>query len=65
MRNDFCTSQSERFAVGRLLTIPSFLARLGIFGTPTYVVNGQIFWGQDRLEYVEDEIAEILAQAKA
>jgi 2-hydroxychromene-2-carboxylate isomerase len=22
--------------------------RTGIFGTPTYVVNGELFWGQDR-----------------
>ncbi|KFC70456.1 putative 2-hydroxychromene-2-carboxylate [Bosea sp. LC85] len=27
--------------------------RLGIFGTPTYVVNGELFWGQDRLDFVE------------
>lgn len=26
---------------------------LGIFGTPTYVVNGELFWGQDRLDFVE------------
>jgi 2-hydroxychromene-2-carboxylate isomerase len=24
--------------------------QLGIFGTPTFVVNGEIFWGDDRLE---------------
>ncbi len=24
----------------------------GIFGTPTFVVNNKIFWGQDRLEFV-------------
>lgn len=27
--------------------------RLGIFGTPTYVVEGEIFWGQDRLDFVD------------
>ncbi|MGO4666812.1 2-hydroxychromene-2-carboxylate isomerase [Bosea sp. 2YAB26] len=27
--------------------------RLGIFGTPTYAVNGELFWGQDRLGFVE------------
>ena len=27
--------------------------RLGIFGTPTYVVDGELFWGQDRLDFVE------------
>lgn len=25
----------------------------GVFGAPTYVVNGEIFWGQDRLDFVE------------
>jgi 2-hydroxychromene-2-carboxylate isomerase len=24
----------------------------GIFGAPTFVVNGKMFWGQDRLEFV-------------
>ena len=27
----------------------------GIFGAPTFVVNGKIFWGQDRLEFVLKE----------
>ena len=26
-----------------------------IFGTPTFVVNDKIFWGQDRLEFALDE----------
>ncbi len=26
-----------------------------IFGAPTFVVNGKIFWGQDRLEYALEE----------
>ncbi len=25
---------------------------LGVFGAPTYVVNGELFWGQDRLMFV-------------
>lgn len=25
----------------------------GVFGAPSYVVHGEIFWGQDRLDYVE------------
>lgn len=28
------------------------LAR-GVFGTPTFIVEGALFWGQDRLEFVE------------
>lgn len=31
--------------------------RLGIFGTPTYVVNGELFWGQDRLEFAGRALA--------
>ena len=31
-------------------------AKLNVFGSPTYVVNGEIFWGQDRLELLEDYI---------
>ena len=27
--------------------------RLGIFGTPTYVVGEELFWGQDRLDFVD------------
>ena len=25
----------------------------GVFGAPSYVVNGEIFWGQDRLDFLE------------
>jgi 2-hydroxychromene-2-carboxylate isomerase len=25
----------------------------GIFGAPSFVVNGEIFWGQDRLEFLQ------------
>ncbi len=25
----------------------------GVFGAPSYVVDGELFWGQDRLDFVE------------
>lgn len=25
----------------------------GVFGYPSYIVNGEVFWGQDRLDFVE------------
>jgi 2-hydroxychromene-2-carboxylate isomerase len=28
-----------------------------VFGAPTYVVDGEIFWGQDRLDFVERQLA--------
>ena len=27
-----------------------------VFGAPTFVVNNNLFWGQDRLEYALDEL---------
>jgi len=29
----------------------------GVFGAPSYVVNGEIFWGQDRLDFVARALA--------
>jgi 2-hydroxychromene-2-carboxylate isomerase len=28
-----------------------------VFGAPSYVIDGEIFWGQDRLEFVERALA--------
>ncbi len=30
---------------------------LGIFGAPTYVVDSEMFWGQDRLDFVRTKLA--------
>jgi 2-hydroxychromene-2-carboxylate isomerase len=27
-----------------------------VFGSPAYVLNGEVFWGQDRLELLEDAL---------
>ena len=29
---------------------------LGVFGAPSYVVDGKIFWGQDRLDFVQRKL---------
>jgi carboxymethylenebutenolidase len=29
----------------------------GVFGSPSYVIGGEIFWGQDRLDFVERRLA--------
>ena len=28
-----------------------------VFGSPTFVIDGELFWGQDRLEFVERKLA--------
>ena len=29
----------------------------GVFGAPTYVIDEELFWGQDRLDFVERRLA--------
>lgn len=38
---------------------------LGGFGAPVYALNGEIFWGQDRIELLEDAIVSGRAPFKA
>jgi 2-hydroxychromene-2-carboxylate isomerase len=42
----------ERYAA----TINEAIAA-GVFGAPSYVLDGEVFWGQDRLELLEDALA--------
>jgi carboxymethylenebutenolidase len=54
-------------AVTRLGADPQWLARRktdteaalarGVFGAPSYVIGDEIFWGQDRLEFVDERLA--------
>jgi 2-hydroxychromene-2-carboxylate isomerase len=30
---------------------------LGVFGAPSFVIDGEIFWGQDRLDFVDRKLA--------
>jgi carboxymethylenebutenolidase len=39
---------AERFAADTRKAIDA-----GVFGAPSYVIDGEIFWGQDRLDFVE------------
>lgn len=29
----------------------------GVFGSPSYVLDGEVFWGQDRLDFVDEALA--------
>tara|TARA_R110001592_G_scaffold101420_1_gene287050 strand:- start:643 stop:1260 length:618 start_codon:yes stop_codon:yes gene_type:complete len=31
--------------------------RIGVFGAPTYVIGDELFWGQDRLDFVEEKMS--------
>ena len=45
-----------RWAERRLADTREAIAR-GVFGAPSYVIDGEIFWGQDRLEFVARKLA--------
>ncbi|MBV1789094.1 2-hydroxychromene-2-carboxylate isomerase [Marinobacterium sp. D7] len=36
-------------------------AELGVIGVPSFVIGDQIFWGQDRIDFVLDELREMRA----
>jgi len=42
----------ERYEVDSQLAIDA-----GVFGAPSYVIDGEIFWGQDRLDFVQRRLA--------
>ncbi|MEE9253743.1 MAG: DsbA family protein, partial [Pseudomonadales bacterium] len=29
----------------------------GVFGAPTFFVGEEMFWGKDRMDFIEDELA--------
>jgi 2-hydroxychromene-2-carboxylate isomerase len=39
--------------------------RLGVFGAPTYVIEGELIWGQDRLGFVDRKLDAIRARDKS
>ena len=52
--------QPERLAASRSAQVQERYAAntqeaadLGVFGAPTYAIDGELFWGQDRLEFVQ------------
>jgi 2-hydroxychromene-2-carboxylate isomerase len=36
--------------------------KLGVFGSPTFVVAGELYWGQDRLDFVDRALAALSAR---
>jgi 2-hydroxychromene-2-carboxylate isomerase len=44
----YSQAAQERYASYTQMAIDA-----GVFGAPSYVVEGEIFWGQDRLDFVE------------
>jgi carboxymethylenebutenolidase len=45
-----------RWTERRVADTQAALAR-GVFGAPGYVIGDEIFWGQDRLDFVDRKLA--------
>jgi len=46
-------SQKSQHVQSLYKTYSDEAERLGVFGAPTYVLNGERFWGQDRLDFLD------------
>jgi 2-hydroxychromene-2-carboxylate isomerase len=53
--SDFAQKLSDPTIKDELKDRTDAAFKKGIFGAPTFIVNGKMFWGQDRLEFVFKE----------
>ena len=54
--NDFETGIKGQKIKDELKQLTNDAFQNDIFGAPTFVINNNLFWGQDRLEYALDEL---------
>ena len=54
--NDFETGIKDQKIKDELKHLTNNAFQSDIFGAPTFVINDNLFWGQDRLEYALDEL---------
>ena len=52
---EFFKSIKEQSVKDKLIKLTTNAFKKEVFGTPTFIVNNKIFWGQDRLEYALEE----------
>lgn len=53
---DFSQAVSDSQVKQRVFDINAELAARGAFGAPTFFVGKKMFWGQDRLDFVREEL---------
>ena len=54
---EFFQSIKEQSVKDKLIQLTTDAFQKEVFGTPTFIVNNKIFWGQDRLEYALEEFS--------
>jgi 2-hydroxychromene-2-carboxylate isomerase len=50
--NDLHARAAAPATAGRYAAYTQQALEVGVFGAPSYVVDGEIFWGQDRLDFI-------------
>ena len=53
---EFFQSIKKQTVKDQLIKLTTDAFQKEVFGTPTFIVNNKIFWGQDRLEYALEEV---------
>ena len=54
--NDFKKGIEDQKIKNELKDLTSIAFQNDVFGAPTFVINNNLFWGQDRLEFALDEL---------
>ena len=53
---EFYNAIKEQNIKNKLIKLTTDAFEKEVFGTPTFIINNKIFWGQDRLEYALEEL---------
>ena len=53
---EFYNAINEQNIKNKLIKLTTDAFEKEVFGTPTFIINDKIFWGQDRLEYALEEL---------
>ena len=53
---EFYNAINEQNIKNKLIKLTTDAFEKEVFGTPTFIINNKIFWGQDRLEYALGEL---------
>jgi len=61
--DDLLARAEEKAAAERIVKDTDRAIARGVFGAPTYILDGHLFWGQDRLDFVERQLALVPAKA--
>ena len=53
--DEFYNAIKEQNIKNKLIKLTTDAFEKEVFGTPTFIINNKIFWGQDRIEFVLKE----------